>query len=372
MKINEAKALINTSLNLAMEKGIYLANEFVSGPGMGKSEIVVQACMETANRLGKPVAYIPFFLSTVEPPDVRGFGVPAKQPDGSMHMVYTKAPWMPGNTATMVAEPSATKLRRLAVGEPAPSVGILHLDEFRQAQHDVQKPAAELFLNRRVGESQLPDGYIVVASSNRESDRSGVVRELAFITNRRAVINIEPNLDAWVNWAERKGVNPLAIAYAQANPGDVFSGKVPDKPGPFCTPRTLVKMSELIGELEMEAFTEVAAGLIGEGTAAKLVAFLRVVEQLPKFEDIVANPKHAKLPDRPDASYAVMQMISHRVDEKTARPAFDYLKRLGKEFQVAGLRSTFNRVPQMVRTPEFGAWLRDNKDLVIAANLQRM
>jgi hypothetical protein len=366
MKINEAKSLLKTNLKLAINKDKYIATELVSGPGMGKSSINEQAACEMSVELGTRVGYIPFFLSTVEPPDVRGFGVPDKTPAGELRMVYTKAPWTPGGDNGFIAE--AGVLRRAKAGEVAPC-GIVNLDEFRQAGLDTQKPAAELFLNRRVGESVLPDHWIVTACSNRESDRSGVQRELAFITNRRCVINIEPNLDAWVGWAEKNNVHPLAIAFARTKPGTVFADKVPEKPGPFCTPRSLVSCAQYIGEVDMGTFTECSVGMIGEGAAGEFVAFLRVAEQLPAFEDIVKDPKGVPVPTRPDASYAAMQMIAHRVDEKTAVAAFQYLSRMPKEFQVAGLRGTFNRVPNVVRSPDFAAWLRDNKNLVLAANL---
>lgn len=362
MKIDEAKNLIKTNVKLAVQKGVHVATEFQSGPGMGKSSIHEQAACELSLELGQPVGLYFEFLSTKESPDVRGFGLPSAD---RSRMIYTQAPWMPGDN-WKVAENG--KLRKANPGEKA-EAGILCLDEFRQAGHDTQKPAAELFLNRRVGESQLPPGYIVTACSNRESDRSGVQRELAFITNRRMVIQIEPNLDAWVNWAEKSGVEPMSIAFARTKPGTVFADKVPEKPGPFCTPRSLVMLSRLVGEMDMATFTECACGLIGEGAAGEFVAFLRVAEQLPKFEDIVAAPDKVAVPTRPDASYAAMQMIAHRVSEDTAVAAFKYLSRMNKEFQVAGLRGTFNRVPTIVRSPEFAAWLRDNKQLVMAANL---
>lgn len=367
MKIDEAKAFIKGNLRRAVEKNIYLATELISGPGMGKSEINGQAACEMSVVLNRPVAFIPFFLSTVEPPDVRGYGIPSKTPEGKMRMVYTTAPWMPGGEIGFIAE--GGKLRRATKDDPAPPCGIVLLDEFRQAGLDTQKPAAELLLNRRVGESHLPDGYIVTTCSNREQDRSGVQRELAFITNRRTSIKIEPNLDAWVNWAEKEDIHPLAIAFARTKPGLVFADTVPEKPGAFCTPRSLVKLSHLIGEVDMSVFTEVAMGTIGEGAAGEFVAFLRVAEQLPKFEDIIKDPMGTSVPTRPDASYAAMQMIAHRVCKKTAVAAFKYLSRMTKEFQVAGLRGTFHRVPEVVQSQDFAAWLRDNKQLVMAANL---
>lgn len=349
MKINEAKANIKLKLKLAIEEQIYLATMLVSGPGLGKSSIVEQACEELSSELKEPVMCKPFHLTTVEPPDVRGYGLPVTDADGTRRMAFTLPPW--------------------AVLKNEPRYGILFLDELGQAGHDVQKPAAELLLHRRVGSYQLPPGWIVVAASNREHDRSGVQRELAFVTNRRSVIKIEPNLDAWATWAEKTGVHPLAIAFARFKPATVISDTVPEKPGPYCTPRSLCMLAQFIGKMDMTMFTEEACGLIGDGAAGEFVAFLRVAEQLPKFEDIVANPGTVEVPKRPDANYAAMQMIAHRVDDKTAKAAFTYLKRMGREFQVAGLRGTFNRCPNLVRTPDFAAWLRDNKELVMAANL---
>ena len=351
MNVNQAVKFIADMYFIQQKTGERFAIELVSGPGMGKDAAVEQAGALISRRLGNlPFAIKSFFLTTVEPPDVRGFGLPGTDTDGSTIMSFTKAPWVPRCED--------------------PKHGFVFLNERRQAQPDVAKPSAELLLNGQVGESKLDLTYMVLAASNRESDRSGVNRDLAFIENRRMVINIEPSLDAWCDWAERKGLNPFAIAFAKIKPSLIFADKVPDKAGPFCTPRTFVKTSHLIGELDMDMFTEAAAGYIGEGVAAEFVAFLRVAEELPKWEDIVASPDKVKIPEnRIDATYAAMQMVAHRVDAATAKPAFVFLKRLGKEFQVAGLKAVLRRCPQMIQTPDFASWIRENKDLVLAANI---
>ena len=356
MNLREAKTLIKKLFVCQIETGERFSVELVSGPGIGKSEGLAQVAEELSlpedkGGLGSPCGFLPFFLSTKEAPDIGGFGIPTKDTDGTPIMKWTKAPWMP--TAN------------------SPEHGIVFLDEFRQSNHDVQKPAAELLLNGAVGESKLPITWMVVAASNRESDRSGVMRELAFIANRRMEIKVDPNLDAWVEWAERKGLHWAAVAFAKHQPGLIFGDTIPAKPGPFCTPRSFAKMSNIIGTLEMEMFTEASAGLIGEGVSAQFCAFLRVVEQLPSFDDIINDPKKCRLPetDRPDAQYATMQMIAHRVDDDTATPAFTYLKRMPKEFQVAGLKATLRRCPAVLRSPDFSAWVRENKELLVNANL---
>jgi hypothetical protein len=363
MNISQAKTLVKTTFNQQLKTGVRMSIELQSGPGVGKSEAVAQIASELGNPnhngpgkphrdfIGSEVGFKPFFLSTVEAPDVRGFAVPAKDAAGVPIMQFTRAPWVP-------------------TGQD-PTHGILFLDEFRQAGHDVQKPAAELLLNGRVGESELPITWMVVAASNRESDRSGVQRELAFVSNRRMLIQIQPELDAWVAWAEKKAIHWTTVAFAKVNPGVVFTNEVPQKGGPFCTPRSLVKLSYLIDTMPIELFTEAAAGMIGEGVAAQFVSFLRVAQQIPTFEEITKDPKKCRLPesDRPDAQYATMQMVSYRVDKDTAKPAFEYLKRMPKEFQVAGLKSALTRSGSLVQSKGFAEWLKENKELVMNANL---
>ncbi len=350
MNITNAIDLMVETFFIQQDTKERFAIEMVSGPGLGKSAAVYQAADKIAARLGKRLTVKPFFLTTVEQPDVRGFGLPGRDSDGSPIMQFTKAPWMPR------AEDS--------------EFGIVFLDEFGQANPEVAKPAAELFHSGRVGDSQLPISYMVIAASNRASDRSGVGRSMAFMDNRKMQVGVTPDLNAWVDWAERQPIHHAAISFAKVRPNLVFQDTVPDKPGPFCTPRTLCKVSHLIDRLPMNLFTEAAAGYLGEGTAAEFVAHLRVVDALPKWEDIVAAPDKVKVPeDRIDAVYAAMQMVAHRVDAQTARPAFVFLKRLGKEFQVAGLKAVLKRCPTMIQTPDFAVWLRENKELVYAANV---
>lgn len=352
MNIRMAKELIKSLYKRQIKTGKRFTVELESGPGLGKSEMVDQLAGELGEEMGVPFACKDFFLNSKEAPDIGGFGLPAEDEDGAKIMQYTRAPWMPRKAD--------------------PEHGFIFLDEFRQSQHDVQKPSAELLLKGRVNESWLPITYMVLAASNREKDRSGVQRELMFVTNRRMLINITPDLDSWVDWAERAGdIHWAGIAFAKHKPGIVFQDDIPEKSGPFCTPRSFVQMTYLIEQLPMELFTEAAAGYVGEGAAAEFTSFLRVVEELPTFDEIVADPKGCKLPesDRPDAQFATMQMIAHRVDSDTAAPAFNYLKRMPQEFQVAGLKATLKRQPQVLNNPDFAKWVKDNKALIVNANL---
>jgi hypothetical protein len=62
-------------------------------------------------------------------------------------------------------------------------------------------------------------------------------------------------------------------------------------------------------------------------------------------------------------------MIAHRVNGDTAAPAFNYLKRMPQEFQVAGLKATLKRQPQVLNNQDFAKWVKENKALIVNANL---
>lgn len=351
MYLNQAIIATSKLYQLQQQTGERFSVEFVSGPGQGKSEAQWQIRKAVMALCGyQDFTIKPFFLSTVEPPDVRGW--PFRE---GRKMDFTDAPWMPDSNDA--------------------NNGVVFLDEFRQAGHDTQKPAAELLLNGAVGSSRLPIEYMVIAASNREQDRSGVQRELAFVTNRRVLVPIQPNLDSWVEWAEDPewgDVHWIGIAFAKHMPGIVFSDKVPEKPGPFCTPRSFVKTTRMIGHFTDAEFSELAAGTMGEGAAAEFISYMRVVDQLPEFEEIKKDPKKCKLPDssRPDAQHACTQMIAHRVDAESAEPAFEYLKRMPREFQVSGIKAAMRKTgPALLQSKTFAGWLRQNKDLLVAANL---
>lgn len=350
MKINEARDLIVYMMMEAIEGREPITLHFESGPGIGKTSIHGQALNIVAKKVGYEGLLRVLQLSRYEAMDINGFNLPDKLKDGTLGVQTTKPMWMP--------KPDD------------PDYGIVFLDEYMQASMDCRKASSSLALERRTDCHVLPQKWIVSMASNRQQDRSGVGKSIAMLDNRVATIQIEPDLDAWVNWAEAEDdVHPLAIAFAKFKPGTVFKDEVPSTPGPFCTPRSLVRLSKHIGKLSPHMFLQFAKGMVGEGAAVEFVAFLRVADELPPFDEIVKNPDKVPVPQKIDAQYAAMQMLAHRVTGKTAAAAFKYLSRMSKEFQVAGLQTAMRKTPQIVMVPDFAEWLKKNQDLIIAANL---
>lgn len=374
--------------------GIYLE----SGPGVGKSESVFQAAEDLARTLHEPIGVVQFMLATISSVDVRGFMLPVKQAGGAgLDTLFSTPPWFPTRANTHVFEddgsPDGIWHRPGSVPEGArvgpndvPRVGILFLDEFGQAEDEVKKPAAELIYKGNVGTSELQPGWRVVAAGNRLSDRSGVMRELMFLVNRRCRLSVDASLPSWLRHvnglAPARRPHYLSISFAQKNPDVVFKNEVPPGSDPFCTPRTLCLLDkdlmalrsaedEARGRLPTDAIArEVAAGWIGGAAAAQFFAHLKYADELPEIDDIERHPDKAKLPGPRDAQMVCGYMLAHNINETNAGAFLTYIGRLNIEMQALTIRaisSQGDRLKALVAHPGYVKWLIKNKDLITAS-----
>jgi hypothetical protein len=358
------------------------ALHLIGAPGVGKSSIVEQFVAWMAKQTKQPVGLSINHLSTLDAPDVRGFMIPHKMPDGTLVSKFTLSPLIPQMGVNVdVFMPDGTVVRHWdpeAANMPLPKLGLVFLDEYLQSGPEVQKPATRFLYEHQVGDHALQEGWVVWAASNRVEDRSGASKRMMFEVNRTGTILVEPDVDSWAGWAAAKGVHPFVIAFAKFKPGLVFSGKAPEKDGPFCSPRSLVNAEETMralhpdGELLVNDETlAIAAAFMGEGTAAELSAFLRKAADLPSFEEITKDPVKARVPKSEafDVLHAVSQLLAARVTKATAKAVMVYLQRLPREFQISGLTAAISRDASIMSTPEFSAWVSDgnNQKIVMSA-----
>lgn len=387
MDINSAKRVLQRTHIAAIEaheraNGAYLE----SPPGLGKSEGVMQYVQAMAAEAGEPVGVVPFMLATISSVDVRGFMLPQKGQNGALDTVFSTPPWYPVKANMHVVTPDGVWHKPGTWDNVLPRIGVLFLDEFGQAEDEVKKPAAELLLKGNVGTFELPLDWRVVAAGNRLTDRSGVMRELMFIVNRRCRLSVDPSLPAWGLWADAQpdGKRPhyLTRSFAQKNPDIVFQDKVPAGADPFCTPRSLCLMDKDLRALRSAEdiakdrlpldpdAREVAAGWIGGGSAAQFFTHLKYADELPDIADIEKDPAGAKLPPNRDAQMVAGYMLAHNITEKNASAMMRYINRMHVEMQVLSVRAiTAQPKPSLyvVNTTEFGKWLGKHKDLLIAS-----
>ena len=360
MHFNDLNQLIPPMIAKPFKSGQRRSIELVSAPGLGKSDWMRELHQTMQQMTGEEWGFVSFMPANFTVPDLMGFLIPSKSESGEHISRFTTPNWMIDDTGRHI-----NSYKR----------GIVFADEFGQGEQDVKRGMADLFLNGRVGPHRLHDGIVVVAASNRSSDRSGVTKSFDFIINRRLEIQITPDVASWEAWAHKAGVDPLFVAFANQNPEIVFSGVVPVKQGPFCTPRSLVACCDDLraitpqGNLPTDTrIIELISGRIGEAAAQQLVAFIRMGYELPTFDEIVSDPDGTRVPKKADAQMLSIYQLSSRVTEKTAAPVLTYVDRFPKEFAATFARSTCARLPELVMTDAFGEWCAKNATLVNMLN----
>lgn len=360
------------------------AIEVVGGPGIGKSSIMRDVAADLS--ADEPFGLVTYILSQMDPIDMRGFVFPMKAEDskGELTARTTKPIIWPEKHNVEVFYRGSLVVRNGAVldesydGPLVPEKGILLLDEFAQSQQDMQKAAAQVILDKRIGEFTLPEDWVVWAAGNRSKDRSGVQKRLAFVRNRMCEVEIEPSFVGWQGWANKHGVHPLTITFAKRYPAHVFREEVPKEDGAFCTPRSLVLCSANLEDLrdsshsEMhlpdgEAALEIAKGWLGEAVTVDFMSHIRIGNDLPEMEDVAKRPDTTPVPERPDAQFVMANMLAHHVSKDNANAFLDYMKRLGVEMQVLFIESATHRNPMILGLRDYQRWMSANQELSLAA-----
>ena len=362
MKLNQ---LIDEAVELYLSGLTY---ELVSGPGIGKSETIEGPFIaKLAEFFGEPIGCVTEHLATRDAPDIGGFMVPSKDADGRAVSMYT-LPYIMKRVEDQVAK----GFKR----------GVLFLDEYRQADHLVQKATAPLLLNKQIGEWKLPEGWIVMLASNRTEDGAGANKVLTHVNNRKGVITIDFDLEALCQYGQRPEVNihPMIEAYWRARPGQIYTDKTPKGDSPFSSPRSQVAVAKYL-RVKMrdnpdsmhipddERTQQVVNGLVGDATGADMFAFFRVANELPTIEEIIADPATAKRPsdDRLDAQYAAMTMAVYHADATTVDKCFQYVTRLCREMQTSAAKSLLEKEGgALLNSPTLSNWIAKNKSLIMA------
>jgi hypothetical protein len=329
---------------------------FRGQPGCGKTQLVHEAATEISASLlalgaeAPELAVYELHLASMSEVDIRGYLIPGANGDAQ----FTKP----------VFSDFVAKHPR----------GILFLDEFPQATHDVQKAVAPLILDGRIGDYQLPKSWMVVCAGNREEDNAGVNNMLSHVINRMSIVDVQPpEVDDWVSWAAKSNLSPEVIAFAKIVPSAVFGQ--PDLSAndqPYCTPRSLHAMDNVAqrwpggiqGMVSEQAGLSVVQGFIGAGAMAELRGVLTLALKLPTYEEVVAAPDKVKIPSAPNETYASLMMVALRAKLEHSAQVCQYITRFQPNMAVVGLAALISREQQFTREAIVGTWLRENRELV--------
>lgn len=354
MAITLSEFLADSPKLYATGKCFYLK----SAPGRGKTSTVLNAVDVIARATGKTIGINVISGPLLNPPDSIGFGYLDRKEEFT-EMLFSKPFWWRTRDGKKLEEYDG---------------GIIFVDEADKMDVDIKKCIGEAALSGRLGPHDLPPGWVVWMAGNREGDRSGSTRELDHLINRRFEVDIKDDFSAWEAWALKNNISSETITFAQQNPHIVFPDKLPERQGPFCTPRSLAATDEVIkafadpeGKVPTEgSIVSYVAGGIGEAAAAQLFAFFRLGQEMEPLDKIIAEPTSARIPEKPDAQMLVCYSLAARVSNDNADPIIKYIERMPKEFALTFARAACNRDYKLAITPAFRAWTSRNSTLMTA------
>ena len=262
-------------------------------PGCGKTEINLQAIID-CNKEG----IFPPPLSLQDQCDLRG--LPTHNHATKRTEWYVPA-WLPDNKKFD---------------------GVIFLDEAPQGSFDTIKPLGQLLTSRRIDNYCLPQKARWSLAGNRRSDSAGAGKFPTPVINRISMIGMIPSPDSWSSWAKgvanrlqdeecvksiAKVVSPLREDTSEfyAGPGSIspivlsyftklcrehFSTFDPARQAPFCSARSITRLSEFLSSSPPEhIILPYACGLIGSAVGTQFVDYMRIWKEVPDFDRVIED-----------------------------------------------------------------------------------
>ena len=312
-----------------------------SAPGVGKTEIISQACEETQTHV------IVTHPVVSDPTDYKGLPF-------------------------MVEEQGRKKARFLPFGDledliMATENTAFFMDDLGQAPPSVQAAVMQLILGRKINGHEVSDTVSFIGATNRKSDKAAVTGILEPVKSRfRTIIELQADVDDWVAWAARNDIPPEMIGFIRWRP-ELLHNFTPtqDMTNSPC-PRTIENVAHWVKVgLPKEMELEVYSGAAGEGLAGELVGYLRMYRDLPDLDNIIKYPNKAKIDGEPNIMYAICAGVARKATIKNMENIVKYAGRISAEFSVLLIRDAVNFNEEVVETDAFIKWASDHEDVLV-------
>ena len=245
--------------------------------------------------------------------------------------------------------------------------GILFLDELCQAPASVMATLSRIIYSGRIGDHALDPGIMIVAASNRQSDRAGVNRLPTQLANRFSHYSAEPD---WQGFCDRIGpdigISPWITAYLRYAPDDLYRFDPASAELAWPSLRSWEAVSDtLAANLDPVDQAADIAATIGAGVAAKFCGFLRLAADLPDLDQAIAHPATCPIPTTLDAQYASLAGLHGRLDPDTWAPILQYVERYSvPAFSETLAAEALRRRPELAQSSAFATWACAHADII--------
>ena len=158
--------------------------------------------------------------------------------------------------------------------------GILFLDEVNCVSETLAPAMLRFLQSKSFGNHRVPDGWIVVTAGNPgEYNKSARSFDIATL-DRVKRIDVEPDYQAWREYAVNEGAFPAVLSYLDLKPDDFYRVETKGRSRNFVTARAWMDLSNICRLYEQHDL-EIDADLVGQyvqvpSIAADFVTYLEL------------------------------------------------------------------------------------------------
>jgi len=325
MKHEEVKSILSGlypkfSMNLMGRTGIGksdIIRGFASEKGGEKfvewNKLSLEEKKQIAYSKGENFILVDLRLSQVEPTDITGVPFPE---NGSC--IYKKQLWV-----------------HALHNNP----GVLFLDEMNLASPSVLSASYQIILDKVVGDIPLHKDVMVLTAGNLQEDRAYTFELPLPIQSRMFMYNLDvPTIEEWTSWAVENEIDSRVVTYLNRFQQMLFYEK--DDLNLIITPRGWEFIGTAIKGVEsFKAVEKIAQGIL-KGKAKEFVTFIKLIEKIPKPEDLL--DKNVKFPEELDQRFITISMLTEHyrkdVKKEVLKKIFDLKDELDAEYHILLMR----------------------------------
>lgn len=308
----------------------------VGDPGVGKSELIRQACEAVGYDL---VISIPGLEDPTEP---GGFPWIAEDRSHAVKVLFGQA-----HKVVMSTVPTNW-----------------HWEDFGHGANATQSSYMQWAQARGVDRYTLPDHVSITAATNRRGPGMGVQGVLEPVLGRFHIIEVEPDLDDWCDWFIKnklkqypKGMKvvsflkfmPTLLNQPKSKVGDMIAWPSPRSNFALCR---LVEL-DLPKELRFHSYS----GAVGAGEATDYLTFERLYDQMPSLDEIIKHPDTIDIPQETGTLCAVAVGLANKANPGNFGQIVKFAQRLQAamkgEWGVLTIRDSIRRNERVTCTEAY-------------------
>jgi hypothetical protein len=240
--------------------------------------------------------------------------------------IYFDAPSMDyGDVGQRIPNRDTKKLEFMVAEEidfDDPRPKLIMIDEFLKCGKMMRIIFTRLILDRVVGNRKLPEGSIVIATSNNATDGVGDFAQ-AHEGNRVTFFQLaKPTAQEWVAWAMLNGVSDVTCSFAMMNES-VFDSYLDEKARSnpfifnpktnnrsFVSPRSLFKADAAYiqnrDKMSPDFIRAALIGTLGKSGGDLLASYLAMEKEVVSPKTVFEDPDNTPIPSKLAVLYMLM------------------------------------------------------------------